>query len=48
LQRYPMLLDGKINIVKMVIASKTIYRFNAIVLNPEEKYKAGGHNSPRF
>jgi hypothetical protein len=28
--RSPMLMDGRINVVKMVILQKTIYRFNEI------------------
>ena len=28
-----MLMDGRINIVKMVILAKAIYRFNAILIN---------------
>ena len=30
MERYPKLLDGRINIVKMAILSKAIYRFNKI------------------
>ena len=33
MERYPMLLDGKINIVRMAILPKTIYIFNAILSN---------------
>ena len=30
MERSPMLMDGRINIVKMAILLKAIYRFNAI------------------
>ena len=30
MERYPVFMDQKINIIKMTIPSKTIHRFNAI------------------
>ena len=30
MEKYTMFMDGRINIVKMSILSKAIYRFNAI------------------